>query len=130
MMVSVNPIDHQIGARIRALREQRGLTQSELAESVGATPSDQERYEQGATSAPVSLVVKLAGLLQVTASELIGDDQASWTEALGDLARAGPDGTIDLVSAFSTIPDDRVRRAFLDLAWTIVDAQTQAAPEE
>jgi transcriptional regulator with XRE-family HTH domain len=130
MMVSVNPIDRQIGANIRVLREQRGLTQSQLAKSVGAPPSDMDRYETGATSAPVSLVVKLARALQVTASELIGDDQASWTEAVGDLARAGPEGTIDLVSAFSSIPDDRVRRAFLDLAWTIVDAQTQAAPEE
>ena len=129
MLASVDPIDHQIGARIRAFREQCGLAQSELAEAVGAAPSDLEQYETGAASAPVSLLVRLALTLQITTSELIGDNQASWTEAVDDLARAGPDGTVELVTAFSSIPDDRVRRAFLDLAWTIVDAQAEADSE-
>lgn len=128
-MVGVNPIDHQIGARIRAFREERGLTPSELAEAVGVAPSDLERYETGAASARVSVVVKLARALHTSASDLIGDDQASWRQALGDLARSGPAGAVELVSAFSAIPDDRVRRAFLDLAWTIVAAQADGEPE-
>lgn len=129
MKVGVNPIDHQIGARIRALREQRGLTPGDLAESVGAATTDLERYETGAASAPVSILVKLGKALGVAASELIGDDRTGWSAAVADLARAGPDGAVELVSAFAAIPDERVRRALLDLAWTIVDAQAQAEPE-
>lgn len=129
MVVSGNPIDRQIGARVRALRERRGVTQAGLAGAVGAEPSDLERYETGAAPAPVSLIVDLARTLDASAGDLIGDGPANWREALDKLARAGPDGSVELVSAFSSIPDGHVRRAFLDLAWTIVDAQFGAGPE-
>jgi transcriptional regulator with XRE-family HTH domain len=130
MMVGVNPIDFQIGARVRALREQRGFTLGKLAEMIGADPSDLERYETGAAPAPVSLIVKLARVLDASAGALIDEDQGAWSEALDDLARAGPDGAVELVSALCAIPDGRVRRAFLDLAWSIVDAQSRPDAED
>jgi transcriptional regulator with XRE-family HTH domain len=121
----VDPIDEQIGARVRALRELRGLTRAELARSAGVDPADVEACETGATPTAVSLIIKLAKVLGGSAAELIGDDRGDWREALDDLARDGADGSMDLVFAFSSIPDNRVRRAILDLAWTLIDAQDQ-----
>jgi hypothetical protein len=42
---------------------------------------------------------------------------------VGDLAKPGAEGSIELASAFCGISDRRVRRTFLDLARTIVAAQ-------
>jgi transcriptional regulator with XRE-family HTH domain len=123
--LSVDPIDQQIGARLRALRQLRGLTGTELARSAGVDPADVEACETGSAPAAVSLIIKLARVLDGSAADLIGDDRVGWREALDELARNGADGSMELVSAFSSIPDNRVRRAILDLAWTLIDAQDQ-----
>jgi transcriptional regulator with XRE-family HTH domain len=124
--VGVDPIDQQVGARVRALRESRGVTLKELALSAGVAPAAVEACEAGSAPAAVSLIVKLARVLDGSAAELIGDDRGGgWRAALDELARDSADGSMELVFAFSSIPDKRVRRAILDLAWTLIDAQDQ-----
>jgi transcriptional regulator with XRE-family HTH domain len=121
--MNVDSIDRQIGARLRAMREARGVGQHRLAEMVGAAPEDIDLYESGERSTPVALIVRLARALGAPAVELIGEDSDAWREALILLARSGADGSVELVTAFSSIPDARVRRAFLDLIWRVVEAQ-------
>ena len=109
------------------LREWRGETLTRLARAVGADPLELERYDAGA--APVSLLVKLAEALGASADILIVGAPVSWRKALDDLAREVADGSVEAISAFFAIPDERVRRAFLDPAWTIVDAQGRSEPD-
>lgn len=123
----MDPIDLEIGARLRVLREWRGETLTRLARAVGADPLELERYDAGA--APVSLLVKLAEALGASADILIVGAPVSWRKALDDLAREVADGSVEAISAFFAIPDERVRRAFLDPAWTIVDAQGRSEPD-
>jgi transcriptional regulator with XRE-family HTH domain len=125
----LDPIDLEIGARLRALRESRSMTQAVLALAGGVTSADVDQYETGLISAPVSVIVRMARVLNASAAELISGWRANWNDAVGELAKAGAEGTSELTSAFLEISDDRVRRAFLDLAWTIVSAQTGAKHE-
>lgn len=120
--MSADPIDRRIGARLRARREARGLTMAALADATGVGPRALEVYETGAAPTPVSVIVKLAGALDISAGELI-DDQS---DDAPDPSRGGDDGSTELVLAFCAIPDARVRRAFLDLARTLVVVETQA----
>lgn len=127
--VKVDPIDRQIGARLRDLRESRQVTQNALAQMVGIEPADVDRYESGVSPAPVSTVVRIANALGAPAAELIGEWPEGWREAVDELARGGAEGTVDMIAAYSNISDARVRRAFLDLARTIVGAQSRAESE-
>ena len=66
MAVTVDPIDLEISARLRVLREWRGKTLTRLARALGADPLELGRYEAGA--APVSLLVEALGAPRTSSS--------------------------------------------------------------
>lgn len=102
------------------------MTQSALARMVGVEAADLDHYESGVSPAPASTVVRIAGALGAAVAELIGEWPEGWREAVDELARSGAEGTVDVIAAYSEISDAQVRRAFLDLARTIVGAQSRA----
>jgi transcriptional regulator with XRE-family HTH domain len=58
--------DSRISARVREIRELRGLSQRQLAELVGLAQSVYARYEKGRRNGwPVSMLVDVADALQV-----------------------------------------------------------------
>lgn len=88
-----------IGDNIRALRIKAGMTQSRLAERLGVTDQAVSKWETGAASPDLSLIVPLTRLFGVTADALLGIDrpaeearrqalEAQWEETMmtGDTA--------------------------------------------
>lgn len=72
----------QIGKRIRVLRRQAGLTQSELAEKSGLSDNFIGLIERGERQLTVPTVQKLAKVLDVKLSEFfIEEEQASSVDA-------------------------------------------------
>ena len=63
----------ELGARIAALRKEEGITQAQLAESLGTSQQAITAYEVGRRRVPVSSLPKLAKQLGVSIEELIGD---------------------------------------------------------
>jgi transcriptional regulator with XRE-family HTH domain len=62
----------QLGARIAALRKDQGMTQVQLAETLGLTQQMIASYEVGRRRVPVSLLPQIAETLAVSLEELIG----------------------------------------------------------
>ncbi len=58
--------------RLKTLREQRGLSQVQLAELLDVGPRVYNRWERGAAVPRLDTVVKIADILQVTLDELAG----------------------------------------------------------
>ncbi len=58
--------------RIRALREERGLTQKELAEAIGVDRTAIAKYESGASGAKSEMLGKLANYFDVTTDYILG----------------------------------------------------------
>ena len=58
--------------RLKSLREERGLTQTRLAELLVADPRVYNRWEQGVSVPHIDTVVKIADILQVNLDELLG----------------------------------------------------------
>ena len=58
--------------RIRALREDSDLTQTQVAEYVGMSQTGYSKYETGENSIPVDVVVKLADFYKTTTDYLLG----------------------------------------------------------
>jgi len=55
---------HDLGRRIRELRDRRGLSQSRLARSVGLTQSEMARIEAGGSSPKLPDLVRMAAVLE------------------------------------------------------------------
>lgn len=58
-----DPVDAQVGARLKALRLQNRLTQVELASAIGVTFQQVQKYEKGQNRLAASTLAKVAGAL-------------------------------------------------------------------
>ena len=61
-----------MAARIRSLREQNGLTQKNMAEILGCTPSNYQKIEYGKINIPTTTLAFLADYFNVSADYLLG----------------------------------------------------------
>lgn len=62
-----------IGARIRAIRMQRELTQERLAKMLGVHQTNVSEMERGLRSFTVRQLIKLSRALQVSPDEILGE---------------------------------------------------------
>ena len=61
-----------VSDRIKSLREQQGLTQSELARQLGITRSSVNAWEQGISVPSTQYIVELAMIFKVSTDYLLG----------------------------------------------------------
>lgn len=88
-----------IGARIRFLRQQRGMTLEQLSRSARLTKSFVSKVERGVSVPSISTAMKLADSFDITVGQLLGeehyDDAISLTrksERRAFMRRGGPSG--------------------------------------
>lgn len=70
----MSKISQRVGARIRVLRQQRGISQEQLAFKAGITPSYLGQCERGEKSPTIDSIDKVAKALNVTLEELFSFD--------------------------------------------------------
>ncbi len=58
--------------RIRDLREDRDLTQKQLAQMLGMSQTGYSKYETGENDIPTAVLIKLADFYQTTTDYLLG----------------------------------------------------------
>ncbi|MFL5296247.1 MAG: helix-turn-helix domain-containing protein [Phenylobacterium sp.] len=105
-----------IGARMRTRRRQLGLSQTDLAERLGVSFQQVQKYERGANRVAASTLLAAAQALGVTIGWLVGEDVVDASED-EDLFRAlSRPGAMELLEAFNLIPDARARQALVSLA--------------
>ncbi|HEU4407669.1 MAG TPA: short-chain fatty acyl-CoA regulator family protein [Polyangiaceae bacterium] len=66
----------RLGGKVRALRKREGLSQAELAERLGISPSYLNLIENNRRPLPAELLLKLAQLFDVDLHAFAGDDDA------------------------------------------------------
>ena len=70
-------IDQAVGSRIKARRLQLGMSQTELADAVGVTFQQIQKYERGANRTSASRILALCRVLKVTPNALLTGYDAS-----------------------------------------------------
>jgi transcriptional regulator with XRE-family HTH domain len=70
----VADIDKQFGVRIRAIRVQQGISQDSLAQAVGVSFQQIQKYEKGSNRVSLARAVQIATVLHTTVNELSGVD--------------------------------------------------------
>ncbi|MEI3853596.1 MULTISPECIES: helix-turn-helix domain-containing protein [unclassified Ensifer] len=65
-------IDREIGARIRSIREVLGVSQQLLANDVGVSFQQIQKYEKGINRLSAAMLVRVCQSLQVSPMEILG----------------------------------------------------------
>jgi len=104
---SPNQVDRHIGSRVRARRTMLGMSQEKLADALGLTFQQVQKYEKGINRIGASRLLHIAGILDVSIEFFF--------EGLPGL-RAGGFSDDSLVAEFLTRSEsDRLVRGFLKL---------------
>jgi transcriptional regulator with XRE-family HTH domain len=124
-----NPIDVHVGNRIRLRRTLLGTSQVALAEAIGLTFQQVQKYEKGVNRVSSSRLVDIASALDVDVSHFFQEmarDVQNQTPSMLMSAKALPEidqekdpmvrrETLELVRAYYRITDPAVRRRLADL---------------
>src|SRR5688572_5975416 len=68
-----DPIDVEVGRRIKLRRTAAGVTQTDLAAHLGISFQQVQKYERGANRVSASILVRTAAFLGATVAELVGE---------------------------------------------------------
>lgn len=76
----MNKTDQEIGERIRAARQARGLSQSELGRRMGMCPQVVSRWETGVASPLACNLKALCEALEISADALLFGKVPKWRD--------------------------------------------------
>jgi transcriptional regulator with XRE-family HTH domain len=109
-------IDVDVGLALRRVRLERGLSQTELAEGLGITFQQIQKYERGANRMAASRLVRAARFLRVRTSDLLPPEDQDDTAALAFARGFGTvRGMAEILNAYCAIPSKTQRSALLVL---------------
>jgi transcriptional regulator with XRE-family HTH domain len=113
---SIEPIDVQVGERVRAYRLSLGMSQAALGEKVGVTFQQIQKYELGRNRIAGSRLDKIATVLGVGVGALFAEAQTdkSGRDLLTEIALLPH--AARLLKAFAGLTDKKVRLSLVKLA--------------
>jgi transcriptional regulator with XRE-family HTH domain len=111
---SPDPIDVEVGARIRVRRKAMGFSQSNLAEALGLTFQQVQKYERGANRVSASMLVRIAAKLETTVGALIGENDAD-RHSHDVYSKLASPGALELLEGYVAIPTLEAKRAVVAL---------------
>lgn len=117
----------QVGARLRALRKMRKLTQTELATALGLSFQQVQKYENGANRISASKLWNAAQLLGVPVIDLFGEAPADGGERPLYGLLAAP-GAAELLSAWVNVKSRAQRNAVIALVRTLGEPSRPIEP--
>jgi transcriptional regulator with XRE-family HTH domain len=133
-----NPVDLHVGARIRLRRRMQGVSQEKLADALGLTFQQVQKYERGANRVSASKLYEIAaalrapvayffdGLADPTGDELDGVRVAAASEeSTVHSFLMTPEG-LELAKLFPNIAPGLVRRRLLELVRSLADDEDEA----
>jgi transcriptional regulator with XRE-family HTH domain len=124
MAARPDPIDVDVGARIRARRVFLGMSQTKLANALGLTFQQVQKYERGDNRVSASTLVRVGKALDISVAALVGEDGGAPEGPMFRLLATA--GAFDLLDSFARIPDAEVRRAMVRLAKTLARTAERA----
>lgn len=128
---SANSVDRRLGQRLRARRLETGLSQEKLAELLGLTFQQVQKYEKGVNRMAASRLLEIANALDVPISFFYDGLSASTPDGVAEDGAdaavfdtlATPDG-LQLITLFSSIKNPRVRRRVVELVRALAEEAT------
>jgi transcriptional regulator with XRE-family HTH domain len=111
MQDSLHDLDIQLGQNLKRIRKYRLISQSRLADQLGITFQQIQKYEAGTNRISASRLVAIARILNTNILDFLATNDA-------DLTAGDPlfdEEALKLISLFRAIPQPSVRKAILTL---------------
>ena len=121
MLVTPDPLDVMVGAKIRIFRTHRGLSQSDLAGKIGVTFQQVQKYEKGTNRVGASRLSRIAAALGISIGELFESSKDKPADSKSPFRLLAEPDALRVLKAFSRTSDPRVRRAIARVVETIAD---------
>lgn len=130
---SANGVDRRIGQRVKQRRLEMGMSQERLAELLGVTFQQIQKYEKGANRIAASRLFDLSGALGVAISYFF--EGLTVGAPAGGVAEDGQDFVYDMLATpegqqllqiFGAIRSPKIRRRIVDLVRAL--AEEESAP--
>jgi transcriptional regulator with XRE-family HTH domain len=119
----VEPVDFELGTRIKERRKLLGMSQTTLADKIGVTFQQVQKYEKGTNRVGSSRLSSIANALGLTPSALFGESVDRASEETSNIIRlssfAGSAEGLALNKAFLKIDDHKVRKAIIALVKSV-----------
>jgi transcriptional regulator with XRE-family HTH domain len=119
-----HPTDKHVGQRVRMRRLMLGMSQSNVADALGVTFQQLQKYEKGVNRISASRLQYIAQIFQVPvtfffegASHIPGEEHAQTYTPFPNFVSdylATSDG-LNLTKSFMQIPDPKLRRSIVNL---------------
>jgi transcriptional regulator with XRE-family HTH domain len=123
-----HPVDRHVGLRIRLRRKELGISQERLAEALGLTFQQVQKYERAANRVSASKLWEIARALETSVSyfyEGLEAAEAALPAAANPRAHEfllSPEG-LELAQIFPKLPRARVRRKVVELVRALADGE-------
>lgn len=132
-----NAIDTYVGMRMRRRRQLLGMSQERLAEQIGVTFQQVQKYEKGINRIGASRLQKIAEVLRTSPAFFFEQDDSE-APSLAGLNLSGPidpvaeflrskEGLV-LNKAFVKIEDRRIRETIISLVKAMAQAESSDIP--
>jgi len=131
-----HPIDVHVGGRVRLRRTMLGMSQDKLADSLGLTFQQIQKYEKGVNRIGASRVFEISRVLGVPIQFFFDDFDVVSGRSYG-FAEQGPDDGmammellntpegVQLCKHFSSIKDPKIRKRVLELVKSLSDGDSE-----
>jgi transcriptional regulator with XRE-family HTH domain len=120
-----DPVDIEVGQRIRIQRMATGLSQTTLADQLGVTFQQVQKYEKGVNRVGAGRLTKIAKVLGVPIGIFFGTADAGAIERSDRHTPSSPlklltvPGALRLLRAYGQLNDGKMRRSIVDLVENI-----------
>ncbi len=133
----LDPLDVQIGARVKQRRQLLGMTQKDLAEKLNVKYQQVQKYERGINRVSASTLHDVSNVLGIEIGYFYEGYDTDFTQeetvsdaGLSDNEQAPFQGddplvkkeTMNLVRAYYSIKDDKQRKQIYDLVRSLADS--------
>jgi transcriptional regulator with XRE-family HTH domain len=109
--------DVAVGQRVRALRMERGMSQTTLGQALGVTFQQVQKYEKGVNRIGASRLQALSNILDVPITAFFGDKKRTSAPTLFDLADSP--GAVEMLRAYQSLSGPAAKRHLVQLVKSV-----------
>ena len=124
---AANAVDRKIGQRVRSRRLEIGMSQERLAELLGVTFQQVQKYEKGVNRIAASRLHDISSALDMPVARFFEGMSAGRSAGVAEAGReyaddilATPEG-VQLVALFASIKSVKVRRRVIELVRALAE---------
>src|SRR3984893_5877566 len=123
-----DPLDVMVGAKIRIFRIHRGVSQTDLAEQIGVTFQQVQKYEKGTNRIGASRLSRIATVLGVSVGELFESPGEKSGDSSVLFRLLAEPGALRVLKAYTRTSDPRGRHAIAELIERHADKEPAKKP--